>query len=210
MAKSPLTGLLGSCNMGGFFAPEMAWAGFHHLVIKGKAEKPVYLFIHNGEIEIRDAANIWGQSVTDSQWAIRDELGDPEVKSMVIGPAGENLVAFANVMTGIKNAGGRTGMGCVMGSKNLKAIACRGTMDIKIAHPVEALEFNKRFIDQITKAPRSTRPRAPWALRLSGEPPTHGAASGRKTSASTSSNTPTTSNRNASTTSPRKPWDRIT
>ena len=152
MAKSPLTGLLGSCNMGGFFAPEMAWAGFHHLVIKGKAEKPSYIFIHNGEIEIRDAKNIWGKTTTDAQWAIRDELNDQEVKSLVCGPAGENLVAFANVMTGIKNAGGRTGMGAVMGAKNLKAVACRGTMDIDIAHPVEALEYNKRFIDQITSA----------------------------------------------------------
>ncbi len=152
MAKSPLTGLLGSCNMGGFFAPEMAWAGFHHLVIKGKAPKPSYIFIHNGKIEIRDAKNIWGKTTTDAQWAIRDELNDQEVKSLVCGPAGENLVAFANVMTGIKNAGGRTGMGAVMGSKNLKAVACRGTMDIKIAHPVEALEYNKRFIDQITSA----------------------------------------------------------
>lgn len=152
MAKSPLTGLLGSCNMGGFFAPEMAWAGFHHLVIKGKAKKPVFLYIKNGKIEIRDAENIWGQTTTDTQWSIQDELKDPEVKSLVIGPAGENLVTFANVMTGIKNAGGRTGMGAVMGSKNLKAIACRGTMDIKIAHPVEALEYNKRFIDQITSA----------------------------------------------------------
>ncbi len=152
MAKSPLTGLLGSCNMGGFFAPEMAWAGFHHLVIKGKAKKPVYIYIHNNEIEIRDAQNIWGKTTTDAQWAIRDELNDQEVKSLVIGPAGENLVVFANVMTGIKNAGGRSGMGAVMGSKNLKAIACRGTMDIKIAHPVEALEYNKHFIDQITSA----------------------------------------------------------
>jgi aldehyde:ferredoxin oxidoreductase len=152
MAKSPLTGLLGSANMGGFFAPELAWAGFHHLVITGKAEKPVYLFVHNGEIEIRDARGIWGKSVTDAQWAIRDDLGDQEVKSMVCGPAGENLVAWANVMTGVKNSGGRTGMGCVMGSKNLKAIAARGTMDIKIAHPVEALEYNKKFIEHITSA----------------------------------------------------------
>ena len=152
MAKSPLTGLLGSANMGGFFAPELAWAGFHHLVIKGKAKKPVYLFIHNGEIKIIDAANLWGKTTTETQWAIRDELGDQEVKSCVIGPAGENLVRFANVMTGIKNSAGRTGMGCVMGSKNLKAVAARGTMDIKIAHPVEAFEYNKRFIDQITSA----------------------------------------------------------
>jgi len=152
MAKSPLTGLLGSANMGGFFAPEMAWAGFHHLVIKGKAKHPVYIYIHNGEIEIRDAREIWGKSVTDSQWAIREDLGDQEVKSLVCGPAGENLVRFANVMTGIKNSGGRSGMGCVLGSKNLKGVAVRGTMDIKIARPKEALEYNKRFIDQIVSA----------------------------------------------------------
>ncbi len=152
MAKSPLTGLLGSSNMGGFFAPEMAWAGFHHLVIKGKAKDPVFIYIHNGKIEIRDARPLWGLSVTETQWKIRDILEDQEVKSLVIGQAGENLVAWANNMTGIKNAGGRTGMGCVMGSKNLKGIACRGTMDIKIAHPEEALEFNKRFIEQITSS----------------------------------------------------------
>lgn len=152
MAKSPLTGLLGSANMGGFFAPELAWAGFHHLVIKGKAKKPVYIWIHNGEIEIRDAESLWGQTTTEAQWAIRKELDDEEIKSMVIGPAGENLVRFANVMTGIKNAGGRSGMGAVMGSKNLKAVAVRGTMDIEITHPKEALEYNKRFIDQITSS----------------------------------------------------------
>ena len=152
MAKSPLTGMLGSANMGGFFSPELAWAGFHHLVIKGKAKNPVYIFIHNGEIEIRDAHDIWGKSVTETQWAIRQELNDEEIKCAVCGPAGENLVRFANVMTGIKNSGGRTGMGCVMGSKNLKAVAARGTMDIKIAHPMDALEYNKRFIDQITSA----------------------------------------------------------
>jgi len=152
MAKSPLTGLIGSANMGGFFTPEMAWAGFHHLVVKGKAEHPVYIYVHNGEIEIRDARDIWGKSVTETQWAIREDLGDQEVKSAVCGPAGENLVRYANVMTGIKNAAGRSGMGAVMGSKNLKAVAARGTMDIKIARPAEALEFNKRFIEQITGA----------------------------------------------------------
>jgi aldehyde:ferredoxin oxidoreductase len=152
MAKSPLAGMLGSCNMGGFFAPEMAWAGFHHLVIKGKAEKPVYLWINNGKIEIRDARGLWGKTTTETQWAIREELGDDDIKSMVIGPAGENKVRIANVMTGIKNSGGRTGMGAVMGSKNLKAVAARGTMDIKIAHPKEALDYNKRFIEQITSA----------------------------------------------------------
>ncbi len=173
MAKSPLTGLLGSANMGGFFAPELAWAGFHHLVIKGKAEKPVYIWIHNGEIEIRDAAHLWGKTTTETQWTIREDLGDEEVKSAVIGPAGENLVRFANVMTGVKNAAGRTGMGCVMGSKNLKAVAVRGTMDIEIAHPIDALEYNKQFIDQITSA-KVNKTQGTLGTPLSGGQPTHG------------------------------------
>ena len=149
MAKSPLTGALGSANMGGFFAPELAWAGFHHLVIKGKASQPAYIFINDGRIEIRDASKVWGAGVYDSQEILRQELGDPEVQCMVIGPAGENLVRFANVMNGHKNAGGRTGMGAVMGSKNLKAIVVRGTMDLEIAYPREALEYNKELIDMV-------------------------------------------------------------
>jgi aldehyde:ferredoxin oxidoreductase len=149
MAKSPLTHLLGSANMGGFFAPEMRWAGFDHLVIKGRAEKPVYLFIHDGEIEIRSAQNVWGSGVYDSQEIIRGELDDPEAQVLCIGQAGENLVRFANVMTGRKNAAGRTGLGAVMGSKNLKAVACRGSLSIQIKFPQEALEYNKEIIDQV-------------------------------------------------------------
>jgi len=102
MAKSPLTGLLGSANMGGFFAPEMAWAGFHHLVITGKAKSPVYIWIHNGRIEIRDAACLWGKSTTETQWAIREELGDEDIKSAVIGQAGENLVDRREPMTAFR------------------------------------------------------------------------------------------------------------
>ena len=153
--KSPLTGFVGSANMGGFFAPEMRWAGFDHLVIKGKAEKPVYLWVHNGEIEIRDALNIWGKDVHKTQEIIREELGDRDIKVLTIGQAGEKLVRYANVMTGLKNAGGRSGMGVLLGSKNLKAIAVRGTMDIRIEHPNEALEYNKRVISQVTSAKAS-------------------------------------------------------
>jgi len=149
MAKSPLTNLLGSANMGGFFGPEMRWAGFDHLVIKGRADKPVYLYIHDGEIEIRDAANVWGAGVYDTQDIIRKELGDEETQTLCIGQGGENLVRYANVMTGRKNAAGRTGMGAVLGSKNLKAISCRGTMDIEIKHPEKALEYNKEIINQV-------------------------------------------------------------
>jgi aldehyde:ferredoxin oxidoreductase len=150
-AKSPLTGFVGSTNMGGFFAPELRWAGFDHLVIKGKAKKPVYLWINDGEIEIRDASHIWGQGVFDTQESIRQGLGDEEVKVMCCGPAGENLVRFANVMTGLKNAGGRSGMGAVMGSKNLKAIAVRGTMDIEIKHPEQALEYDEQMINKVNR-----------------------------------------------------------
>ncbi len=149
MAKSPLTNLLGSANMGGFFGPEMRWAGFDHLVIRGRAEKPVYLYIHDGEIEIRSAENAWGAGVYDTQEIIRGELEDLEAQVLCIGQAGENLVRFACVMTGRKNAAGRTGMGAVMGSKNLKAVACRGTTSIQIRHPEEALEYNKEIIDQV-------------------------------------------------------------
>lgn len=147
--KSPLTGLIGSSNMGGFFGPELRFAGFDHLVIRGKAERPVYLWVHNGEIQIRDAAGLWGSDSLEAQMLIREELGDPDIKVMTIGAAGENLVRFANVRTGPKNSGGRTGMGAVMGSKNLKAVAVRGTLPIPIADPEGALAYHKELIDFI-------------------------------------------------------------
>jgi aldehyde:ferredoxin oxidoreductase len=148
-AKSPLTGFLGSTNMGGFFGPELRWAGFDHIVIKGKSLRPVYLWIHNGEIQIRDASDLWGTGAFEVQQLIREQLGDPQIQTLAIGTAGENLVRFANVRTGHKNSGGRTGMGAVMGSKNLKAIAVRGTLDIPIHLPKEALQFNKEVIKHI-------------------------------------------------------------
>lgn len=153
-AKSPLTGLVGSCNMGGFFAPELRFAGIDHLVIKGKSEVPVYLWIENGHVELRDASHLWGKDTFETQKILRQELGDPEVKVMTIGQAGERLVKYANVRTGLKNAGGRTGMGCVMGSKNLKAVAVRGTMDLPIDSPKKALENLAKLNQQIlsTKA----------------------------------------------------------
>jgi aldehyde:ferredoxin oxidoreductase len=148
-AKSPLTYGFGSSNMGGFFAPELTYAGYHHLLFKGKAKKPVYLWIRDGEIEIRDAGHVWGQDTFETQKIIRQELGDEEVKVMCIGPAGENLVRYANVRTGLKNTGGRSGVGCVWGSKNLKAIAVRGTMGLPNCHPLEALEYAAAWQKQV-------------------------------------------------------------
>jgi aldehyde:ferredoxin oxidoreductase len=131
--------------MGGFFAPELTFAGFHHLLFKGKSEMPVYLWVHDGEVEIRDARHLWGQDGFETQKLIRQELGDEEIKVMCVGPAAENLVRYANVRTGLKNTGGRSGVGCVWGSKNLKAIAARGTMDVKNLYPREALDCAEKW-----------------------------------------------------------------
>ncbi|NOY45335.1 MAG: aldehyde ferredoxin oxidoreductase family protein [Deltaproteobacteria bacterium] len=148
-AKSPLTGLLGSANMGGFFGPELRYAGFDHIVIQGRAEKPVYLWVHNGSVEIRAADHLWGSDAVQTQTRLREELGDPDVKVACIGVAGENRVRFACVRTGIKNAAGRTGMGAVMGSKNLKAVAVRGTLPIRLADPEGALGYLEELVDYI-------------------------------------------------------------
>ncbi|HKK90937.1 MAG TPA: aldehyde ferredoxin oxidoreductase family protein [Desulfobacteraceae bacterium] len=151
-AKSPLTGYVGSANIGGFFGPEMRLAGFDHLVIKGKAPSPVYLYVNNGIIDIRDASELWGQDTHTTQTMIQEAFSDPDIKSLCIGEAGENQVRYACVMTSLKNAAGRTGIGAVWGSKNLKAISARGSMDIELAHPMEALEYNKEIIDQVVSA----------------------------------------------------------
>lgn len=164
-AKSPITGAIGDSNIGGFFAPEMRMAGFDHLVITGKAEKPSYLWIHDGEIEILDASHLWGKDTFETQTLIRSDHGDEEIKSLVIGQAGENLVRFANVRTGMKNSAGRTGMGCVMGSKNLKAIAARGTLDIEFTHPDQLLTYCKEMIDMVMKN-RYSRAASKWGTLI--------------------------------------------
>ncbi len=134
-AKSPESGHLGDSNVGGDFGAELVKTGFSHLVIKGKSLKPVYLLIRNGEVEIRDAQKLWGRDTVETQRMIRQELGDEKIQIACIGLAGENLVRFSAIRTGMKNSAGRTGMGAVMGSKNLKAVAARGTLDITISDP---------------------------------------------------------------------------
>jgi aldehyde:ferredoxin oxidoreductase len=134
-AKSPESGHLGDSSMGGDFGAELVKSGFSHLVITGKSQKPVYLLIRNGKIEIRDAQKLWGADTVETQRMIRQKLGDEKVRVASIGLAGENLVRFSAIRTGMKNSAGRTGMGAVMGSKNLKAVAVRGTLDITISDP---------------------------------------------------------------------------
>jgi aldehyde:ferredoxin oxidoreductase len=125
-AKSPLTGAIGDAQAGGFWPAEAKAAGFDAIIIKGKAEKPVYLWVHDGQAELRDATHLWGQVTGDAEAAIRQELGDSKIEVMQIGPGGEKLVRYACLINMSNRANGRTGMGAVMGSKNLKAIAVRG------------------------------------------------------------------------------------
>lgn len=134
-AKSPLTSTLGDANAGGFWGPELKFAGYDHIVIKGRAKTPVYLWIDDDVVEIKRAAHIWGRDTWETDKILKQETGDQEVQVASIGPAGENLVRFACVINNLTRAAGKMGMGAVMGSKNLKAIVIRGTQGIRIAHP---------------------------------------------------------------------------
>lgn len=133
--KSPLTGGYGEADVGGFFGAELKLAGYDALIVHGRAEKPVYLWIKDEKIEIRPAEHLWGLHALDTQEALRAELGDSHVRVSMIGPAGEKLSRIACVMNDATRAAGRTGLGAVMGSKNLKAVAARGTMRVPLADP---------------------------------------------------------------------------
>lgn len=146
VTKSPLTGILGDSNAGGFFTPELKWAGYDAVIIQGKAAKPVYLVICDDEVEIRDAAHLWGkENKFEVQDRIKEEIGDPTFQIMDIGIAGENKVTTAAFFASGVRAGGMSGIGSVMGSKNLKAIAARGTKGVKIAD----LEGFKNVVEKI-------------------------------------------------------------
>ncbi len=145
--KSPLTGLYGEADMGGFFGAELKRAGYDAVVIKGQAAKPVYLWIKDGEVEIRSAEHLWGKTTNDTQEAIRQELGDKRIQCGMIGPGGEKLARIACVMDGLVHAAGRTGMGAVMGSKNLKAVAARATQNVPVADADGVKEMAKFMRD---------------------------------------------------------------
>ncbi|MFC1993930.1 aldehyde ferredoxin oxidoreductase family protein [Chloroflexota bacterium] len=145
--KSPDTGIYGDSNMGGSIAAELKYAGFQHILIRGKSDKPVYLYVHNGDIEIRDASHLWGLDTYETQINICEEHQDPHIKVATIGPAGEKLVRFSHIMHWMKRSAGRTGQGCNMGAKNLKAIAVRGTQGLSVKHPDRLLEITKRQYD---------------------------------------------------------------
>jgi len=152
-AVSPLTGLLGNSNAGGFFGPELAAAGIIALAITGKAAAPVYLYIRDGTVEFRDAAAVWGLETKAARAAIQAEIGDPKSRVAVIGPAGEKLVRYASLLFGPGDAAGRTGMGAVMGAKNLKGIAVSPHARTDPTRTATVREIAARHLAEIKASP---------------------------------------------------------
>jgi len=137
VTKGPLTGAITTSNSGGHWGPALKFAGYDLLLVEGRSPHPVYLFIEDDRVEIRDAASYWGKTTSETEDGIRSELARPDVRICGIGPAGENLVRFACIINDKHRAAGRSGVGAVMGSKNLKAVAVRGTRGVPISRPQE-------------------------------------------------------------------------
>ncbi len=149
VTKSPLTGAIACSNSGGYWGAELKMAGWDMVIFEGASAKPVYLFIEDGKAELRDAAHLWGQTVFHTEETIKKQHQDPLIRVSSIGKAGENGVLFAAVVNDLHRAAGRSGVGAVMGSKNLKAIAVRGTIGVgNIANPKEFMRvtFEKKKI----------------------------------------------------------------
>ena len=141
--KSPTAGGYLDSYVGGHLAPELKWAGFDGVIIMGKSPKPVYLFINDGEGEIRDASKIWGKRVEEAQKIIRSDLQDDKIRVASIGPAGEGLCKMACISSDLYRQAGRSGIGAVMGSKNLKAVAVRGTLGLHVPNMDKLVEVCK-------------------------------------------------------------------
>ncbi|MCP4376981.1 MAG: aldehyde ferredoxin oxidoreductase family protein [bacterium] len=133
VTKSPLSGTIASSNSGGFWGPELKFAGYDALIIEGKSDSPCYISIQDDKVEIRDAAKYWGMLTSEATDTLLEEFGDPKGRVLLIGPAGEKLSPIAAVMNEKSRAAGRSGVGAVMGSKNLKAIVVRGTGNVSVA-----------------------------------------------------------------------------
>ncbi len=148
VTKSPLTGTIASSNSGGYWGAELKFAGYDAIIIEGKAEKPVYIAIEDDSVEIRDAGHLWGKLVSETTEALQKEI-PAKAKVMTIGPAGENLSPIAAIMNDLWRAAGRSGVGAVMGSKNLKAITVKGSAKPSVADEAALKEVNKRCMKQI-------------------------------------------------------------
>ncbi|MEM2878158.1 MAG: aldehyde ferredoxin oxidoreductase family protein [Candidatus Hadarchaeales archaeon] len=151
-ARSPLTFAFGDSNVGGHFGSELKFAGYDIIVFQGRASRPLYLWIDDDKVELRDASKLWGRDVFQTDDMIKEELGDPDLKIASIGPAGENLVRSAAIMTDRTRAAGWGGVGAVMGSKRLKAIAVRGTRGVQVAHPEKIEDLFKKCVQMMKGA----------------------------------------------------------
>jgi len=151
VAKSPLTGIWAQSSSGGRWGVDLKASGFDGILFEGKAEKPVYLQIDEGEAKLLDAGDVWGKNVTDTSAIIKKAAGE-KYNVACIGIAGENLVRYAAIMNDLHRAVGRCGLGAVMGSKNLKAVAVRGKQKIKIAHPEEFKETAKMQLELLNES----------------------------------------------------------
>lgn len=160
VSRSPLTGFLGKTISGGSFGIALKKAGYDGIILKGKAQSPTYLSILNGEVKLRDASKIWGKGVFETCSKIKSELGDNRIRIAAIGPAGENMVKIASIITDERRVFGRTGLGAVMGSKMIKAVAVRGNMKIEVADDKKLLELNKKYLASSPQTPRGGALRA--------------------------------------------------
>lgn len=153
-AKSPLTDVWGEAHCGGFFGPMLKYAGYDLLIIQGRSETPVYLRVDDGSVEIRPAKDLWGRNTAETINMIRETHGDPQIEVLSIGKAGENLVRFACIINNYYDTAGRTGLGAVMGAKNLKAIAASGTNGVKVSNEGEFLGAAAEGYDRVFKEAR--------------------------------------------------------
>jgi aldehyde:ferredoxin oxidoreductase len=151
-ARSPLTGLWGEANSGGQWGPELKFSGFDGILVHGRSKKPVYLTIFDGEPKIRDASDLWGKDTYETETAIRSEFGDKQIKVACIGPAGERQARIAGIINDKGRAAARCGLGAVMGSKKLKAIAVRGGKDIRVFDLDTLLNLRKKAVSMTRAA----------------------------------------------------------
>ena len=166
VSKSPLTGCWGDANVGGYMAHELKRAGYDGILVQGISPHPVYLLIHQGKAELRDASHLWGKDTKETEEALRKEIGDPRLRVACIGPAGEAQSLISTIMTEAREgrAAARSGLGAVMGSKRLKAIAVRGQNEIPVADRTRVNELRKQFVNSI----KETKVKFIGALKTTG------------------------------------------
>ena len=150
-AKSPLTGGYGEAEAGGFWGTELKNAGYDAMIFEGRSEEPVYVWLNNDEVEVKNASHLWGKETLEAHEIIANEVHSPSARIALIGPGGENLVRYASIIHDLKHVAGRCGMGAVMGSKNLKAVAVEGTKPVKVAKPKKLRRLSSYMAKNVDK-----------------------------------------------------------